>query len=214
VNRFLWTDDRVAVLRELYPNTRTTAIAQRLGASVASVHTKASKLGLKKTREYMSAEHGAHARLVGVATRIKPGAVSWNKGLHYMPAGNGATRFKPGQRPHNTAQVGALRVNADGYLDVKVGDFPDAPWKNWERVHRLVWIEAHGPIPSGFVVAFKPGRKTVVRDEITLDALELVPKVEIMKRNTVHRHGPEIARLSQIKGAIVRQINRRERERA
>lgn len=42
-----------------------------------------------------------------------------------------------------------------------------------------------------------------------LENLECISRRELMLRNTVHRHGPEIAALSQLRGALKRQINRR-----
>ncbi|MBK7822969.1 MAG: HNH endonuclease [Tessaracoccus sp.] len=209
-----WTGPDLAVLRERYPTTRTPELARLLERPVASVYTKALQLGLRKTAAYMSESHGPHLAAAGVATRRKAGDTPWNRELHYMPTGNGETRFKPGQAPHNTLPLGSYRISGDGYLQLKVSENSGSPSKRWRSVHELVWIEAHGPVPAGHVVVFRPGRRTQTLAEITLDAVELVNRAEMMRRNTVHRHGPEIARLSQIKGAIVRQINRREREQA
>jgi hypothetical protein len=85
-------------------------------------------------------------------------------------------------------------------------------YKNWVPVHRLVWIEHHGPIPAGHAVAFKPGQHTSVLEEITLDRLELVSRAELMRRNTYHKYPKEIAQLIQLRGALQRQINKRERQ--
>ena len=37
----------------------------------------------------------------------------------------------------------------------------------------------------------------------------MVTRAELMRRNSVHNRGPEIARIHQLKGAIMRQINKR-----
>lgn len=150
----------------------------------------------------------------GGGTRFQPGQAAWNKGLHYQPGGRSEeTRFKPG-RPASAARnyrpVGSLRLSRDGCLERKVTDDPSVvPAKRWVGVHRLVWSAAHGPVPDGHAVAFLPGRRTTIEAEITLDALELVTRQELMQRNTYHNYGPEIAKAIQLRGAINRQINKR-----
>lgn len=107
--------------------------------------------------------------------------------------------------------IGSLRVNSDGYLDRKVRD-KGLPQRRWEGVHRLLWRKAHGPIPRGHAVAFRAGRRTTDLDKITLDALELVSRQELMRRNSYHTNYPkEIGLVIQLRAALVRQINRRER---
>lgn len=138
------------------------------------------------------------------------GVTSWNKGrkgINYE--GCKATQFKTGQLPHTWRPIGTLRINADGYLDRKVSDTGYAP-RDWAGVHRLVWSEAHGPIPAGHVVVFKPGRRTTELGKITLDALELITRRELMLRNSIHtKYPPELVKLVQLTGAINRQINKR-----
>ena len=97
-----WTESDLAVLRDRYPTTRTPELARLLERPLASVYTKALQLGLRKTAAYMSESHGSHLAAAGVATRRKAGDTPWNRGLHYTPTGNGETRFKAGQAPHNT----------------------------------------------------------------------------------------------------------------
>jgi hypothetical protein len=76
-----------------------------------------------------------------------------------------------------------------------------------------VWIEAHGPVPAGHAVCFKPGRRSTVLEEITLDALDLVHRRDLMQRNSVHRLPKPLAQLVQLRGALNRKINARERAR-
>lgn len=80
----------------------------------------------------------------------------------------------------------------------------------WKPVHRLVWERANGPIPAGHAVVFRPGRKTADPELITLDAIELVTRAELMKRNTIHRYGPEIASIQKLRGSIRRRIKQAE----
>jgi hypothetical protein len=107
--------------------------------------------------------------------------------------------------------VGTLRINGDGYLDRKVTDV--GPSRHcWVAVHRLVWIAAHGPIPSGHVVTFKPGRHSTELISITADGLECISRGTLAQRNHPRSKSPELARLVQLKGAITRQVNRIHKE--
>ncbi len=209
-----WSPSAIAILREVYPHMPTARIAAQLGRDIKTVYAKACALGLRKSPELL-AEHGRHARAGerGIASRFRPGNVPWNKGRHFDPGGRcHETRWGPGHRPHTWRPVGSTRVNPDGYLQRKVSETGYAP-RDWIAVHRLVWEAAHGPMPPGHVVVFRPGRRTTDEAAITLDAVELITRQELMRRNSVHtRLPPELARITQLRGALVRQINRRARE--
>jgi hypothetical protein len=72
-------------------------------------------------------------------------------------------------------------------------------------VHRLVWLAAGREIATGHVVVFKDGDKR----KFALDNLEMVSRADLMRRNSFHQYGPEIASIVQLRGAITRQINKR-----
>jgi len=210
-----WSDQDIALLKASFPERRTDELAAELGRPYGAVAQKAAALGLRKSAAYL-ASPDAH-RLdgkKGMGTRFAKGQQAWNKGTNYQPGGRAReTQFKPG-RPahaaHNYQPIGALRINADGYLEIKVTDDPAIlPARRWVAVHRAVWIAANGEVPPGHVVVFRPGRHSTAVDEITLDAVELVTRCELMLRNTVHRYGPEVAKLIQLRGALNRQINKR-----
>ncbi|NKF57495.1 HNH endonuclease [Ralstonia solanacearum] len=119
-------------------------------------------------------------------------------------------RLKPGHTSHRHKPVGSERISC-GYLQRKLYDTGYAP-ADWVNVHRIVWEEANGPIPSGHVVCFLPDRKTTVLSLITADALELVSRVELARRNHPLSKSPEFNQLVQLKSAITRQVNRIARE--
>lgn len=217
--RTFWTEEQIALLREFYPHFHTSKVAQAVGRPIEQCYKKAQHLGLSKTARYLASDDAcrvsASRRTPAMqATQFKPGQTSWNKVTHYTAGGRSAeTRFKPGRLAHearNYVPIGSLRPSKDGYLERKVTDDPSlVPARRWVAVHRLVWIEANGPVPDGHVVVFRPGRRTTVLEQITLDALELVTRTELMKRNTLHNRYPkEVVQLMQLKGAINRQINR------
>jgi hypothetical protein len=212
-----WREDELSMLRARYADAPAAEIAKELGCKIHIVYAKAHELGLQKSDAFH--EGPASGRLkpghqIGTQTRFVKGGVSHNKHIKgYDPGGRSReTRFKKGQRPINWLPIGAYRVNSLGYLDTKVREDRKGAL-NWEGVHRLAWIETHGPIPPGHVVAFKPGRRTVDPKKITADALELITNAENGRRNIFHNRYPKaIGELIHLKAQITKQIRRRERE--
>jgi len=207
-----WTPAEDAIIRERYPDLTAAEVADLIKRSVKAVYTHANELGVHKQPEWIAdrarrrsldPNHG------GRASRFTPGQPPWNKGMPYDAGGRSKeTRFRPGQRQGRALAlwqpIGALRINADGYLQRKIND--DKPYyKRWRAEHLLVWEAANGPLPAGHAIVFKDGD----RFNFAIDNLECIPRRELMKRNTVHRHGHEIAALTQLRGALKRQINRR-----
>ncbi|MBP9032546.1 MAG: HNH endonuclease [Pseudomonadales bacterium] len=209
-----WTDAERDVLRALYADTPTAAIAARLGRSIQTVYTNAYKLGLKKTDTFLAS--GMAGRTYdgrGASTRFAPGHRTWNKGRHYIPGGRAPqTQFKPGNRPHTWRPVGTYRVRHDGYLEVKLTDTGYTP-HDWRAVHRAVWEAEHGPTPAGHIVVFKPGRRTAALDEITLDAVELITRQELMRRNSIMRYPPELRQTMKLLAKVKRTIRGKDEER-
>lgn len=217
-----WTEQDIDALRRLYPDYTAEVVAKVLDRHPGSVHAKAAHLHIRKSEAFLASvrsgrvQRGQQDPRV-VATRFKPGLAPWNKGKSYQAGGRSAeTQFKP-RRPEesrNYLVIGSHRISSkDGYLERKVTDDPTlAPARRWVAVHRLVWEVAHGPIPRGHVVCFKPGQRTSVLEELTVDRLECISRTELIQRNHPRNKHPEYARLVQLKGAITRQANRINRE--
>jgi hypothetical protein len=210
-----WSPQEESLLRELYPDTPTHLIGPKLGRDLKSVHTKASQMGLHKSAAYLDSPFAGRIRPgsnIGGKARFKPGNVPWTKGIKGYQAGGRSrqTQFKPGQEPHNAKPIGAYRISDGGYLSRKVASMgPGKCKQNWMGVHRLVWMEANGPIPHGYAVVFKLGMHTTQLEQITLDRLELVTRAELMKRNSVHNLPKELAQVVQLRAVLIRQINKR-----
>lgn len=221
MTRGRWNPIELEVLWLFYPNSRTDDIAAALGRKISTVYNKAAALGLVKSPEFL-ASPDAH-RLdgkKGTGTRFQKGHVTWNtgtKGICGLHPNTVRTHFKKGGRlgaaQHNYVPIGSERISKDGYLERKVTDDPNlVPARRWVAVHRLVWEAANGPIPAGHAIAFLPGRRTADVALITPDALELVSRAELARRNHPRNRSPELAKLVQLKGAITRQVNRIARE--
>lgn len=212
MSRKTWTEDEIAVLQELYPYTRSKDIAERLGCTTQQVLDKAWRLGLKKSREAiarMAREAIEQPEHPGRRTQFKKGVEPWNKGTHYQAGGRSAeTQFKAGTRNGRAAinwmPIGSERVRSDGYLERKLTD-TGVTRRDFVCIHHIIWREAGREIPPGHALVFKDGNKR----NFALDNLELVSRAELMRRNSVHNYGPEIARIHQLQGAITRQINKR-----
>lgn len=189
---------------------RTDEIAKALGLTIAQVYSKAKRMNIKKSQAFLdSAESGRTNGTCGRSTRFKPGQASWNKGISYQAGGNSVkTQFKAGNKPMNWKPVGTMRINSDGYLDKKVNDLPGPNHIRWHPVHRLVWIEANGAVPDKHMIVFKPGMKTTVLEEITLDRIECISRADNARRHQPYSRGKEFGYLTRLKGAITRHVNR------
>jgi hypothetical protein len=218
--RLRWTEAELAHLRQHYPHRRTDEVAHEIGRSYGCTAGKAASLGLRKSAAYLASPE-AH-RLDGKrgsGTRFQAGHTSWNKGTKGLVGVQEACRanhFKPGRpacEARNYRPIGSLRINGGGYLERKVTDEPTlVPARRWVAEHRLVWEAANGPMPAGHVVVFREGRRTTDIEKLTLDAVELVSRKELMSRNTLHNMPKPLAELVQLRGVLTRQINRKAKE--
>lgn len=213
----LWSAAADALLQQIYPHRSTAVVARQLRRSMCAVSARAGKLGLVKSDAYLASPAACRLRRgdnVGAAYRFPKGHVPQNKGLRRPGWSAGrmkTTQFKQGQRNGMAAQhwmpVGSTRL-CDGYVYRKVSDTPNVPWtRNWVVEHVRIWTEAHGPMPPKHAIAFANGDRTDIR----LDNLELIPRSELMRRNSVHQLPKPLVRTIQLLGALQRQIRRRER---
>lgn len=217
--RVKWTPEMDARLRELYPHARTYDVAEKMGLRVSQINARAFLLRLLKSREYLASEQSGRRRAgcTPNAGTFKPGHATWNKGMNYAAGGRSVmTQFKPGERSGRAAvlwrPIGHERITKNGTLQRKVSDTGNTP-RDYKSVHSIVWEAAHGPIPSGHVVIFRPGTATTKSAEITLEKLELVSRAELMRRNSRHtRYPPELNSLMYLKGALTRKINERTKQ--
>lgn len=218
MRRRFWTTDEVDELRRLYPDHTAEVVGKVLGRATGSVHQKALELGIGKSAAFKASDRSGRIqrgrqdpRLA--ATQFRKGDSPWNKGVHWDAGGRSAeTRFSAGQKPHNTLPIGSYRINKEGHLQRKVSEASGCNSKRWRCVFELVWIEANGPVPAKHIVVFKPGMRTAVLEEITLDKVECISMAENARRNHPRNRDPELGRLVQLKGAITRQVNRISRE--
>lgn len=219
MNRRMWTADELAVVRELYPNTLTAAIARKLGngRTAGKVYAIARKLRLHKSAEFMASSDACRLRRgdnVGAQFRFGKGHVPANKGLRrpgFAPGRMKETQFKKGQFPVNRDPefyvLGALRVNTDGYIDMRVSFEKGA--LGWKALHTILWEDANGPVPVGYALCFKDRDKL----NVELANLELLSRADLLRRNSIHNLPPALRRTINTLGALKRRINREEQNR-
>ncbi len=215
--RRIWTAAEVAHLRATYADTLTATIALDLGRSVSKVYAKAADLGLRKSDAYLASPDACRLRRgdnVGIACRFQKGHVPANKGLRRPGWGPEPMRrncFKPGQWPINRDPgfyvLGALRANTDGYIEMRISLELGA--HGWRALHRILWEDAHGPIPPGHVVRFKNGDTL----DCELANLELISRADLARRNSIHNLPQSlksaIMALGQFKRRVREESNRR-----
>ena len=176
-----WTDRQLAYLRKHYADMRAEDIAKRVRHTVGSVWRTASKLGLKKSPEFLAQWGHLVASTDGArANQFAKGQSPANKGKRideFMSEDgirrSSRTRFKAGHRPHNQRDIGTERVHSDGYVYLRTasGCVPK---------HRHVWEQAHGTVPEGYVVAFRDGN----RQNCDLTNLYLLSRADNARRRT------------------------------
>ncbi len=209
-----WSTAEIDQLKAGYANTITADLARIIGRTTSSVNNMAVAIGLKKSHEHVAGLLKARAeKLVSLGLgRFCSGHETWNKGKRLPGHGDPRTFFKSGNVPHTHKPIGSTRLDKDGHVFVKVAD-TRVKRDDWKPAHVLAWIKAKGQIPRGHVVVFRPGMKTSILHEITVDRLECIDRVELMRRNSVHsKYPPEIAKLQQLRGVLTRQINKRAKE--
>lgn len=205
-----WTERQLAVLREHYADTPIKQMEQSTGHNRDSIYRKASSMGLQRSLEVI-AEQGriASQHPKAVASRFKKGQAPANKGKRqtdFMSAEGiertKATRFKPGQQPHNTRPVGYERIDDDGYVLIKVeGE------RKMTHKHRHVWRQHHGEIPDGYCVSFRDGNK----QNCDISNLFLISR-EDNARRTIEAETPEQRRARADKAAAtLREQDRKDR---
>lgn len=206
IRRKAWTDTDDAAIRRGYPDGDVPALAVSLGRTVGAIQQRARNIGVRKSAEFKRAQGIAIAALK--LGQFKPGHITWNAGRKgWQPGGRSkASQFKAGKIPPNRREVGALRMAEDGFIYIKMRE----GLRQWVQLSHYAWFLAHGDWPAkGEIVRASNGDT----HDTQAHNLEKLTRAENMRRNSYHtNYPPEVARLVQIKGAIMRQVNRINRE--
>lgn len=110
-----------------------------------------------------------------------------------------ATRFVKGREPHNTNEIGEVVIrkridrNEPAYKWIKTST-------GMVMLHHYNWTQANGPIPKGYILAFKSGDTM----NCEVENLMLITREQNMQRNTIHRYPDELKEVIRLKGKIKR----------
>lgn len=187
-------------LREHYPHISTPSVAEIIGVSALCVSNRARRLGLRKTPERLKQLLSPQA--------FQRNHETWARWREKQ------TNPIPRKRKQNTYERVGDHSIQNGVLMILIrGNRKKRTRTKWISMHRHIWEAANGPVPAGHVVSFKPGRATTVEAEITLDAIEVLSRGDLMRRNSFRTHlDPETCRLVQLQGVLSRRIRRLSKE--
>ena len=109
----------------------------------------------------------------GRTGQFEKGFKPWNIGIKGLTKPNSG-QFKKGLEPINSRPIGSERLNADGYVYVKVGE----PSK-WKLKHRLTYEKHYGELSKNDVILFADQD----RQNFNIDNLVKVSKAQVLKLN-------------------------------
>ena len=208
MNRKVWTDQELDILKEMYYDHFAEEIAAILGRGKPSIYCKARQLGLDCNPEKIRRAGSIGTKHPNaMAHRFSKGSTPANKGKRVSPeiyAKMQPTMFKKGQVSHNHREVGSERVNVDGYLEIKVAE----PNK-WRPKNRVIWEAAYGEIPQGCNIQFKDHNPL----NCTLENLYIISREDQMaKENSFYAKYPkELQEVIHLKGVVNRAIHKAQR---
>lgn len=200
--RHNWTDAQLVLLGDKWPNTTAATIATLIGVSASQVYSQAKRMELKKSAEFLASPASGRmtkGSTLGMATRIKPGNVPWTKGMKGVRLGI-ATEFKPGSVPVNRQEVGALRINSMGDIDIKVSEGKN----QWLSLRRYVWEQVHGPIPEGMCIVpmdYDPHNTQI-------ENLKMVDRAGNVHHNLLGKYPKELRNVMALGGRLRNQITK------
>ena len=209
-----WTPETEELMTLLYPHAMPGEMEALLGLERMPVLSKASAMGLKKTKALLSRMASVRqARLrerqgeeLYRQTRYLPGNVPWHTGTKGQHTGGGATRYARGHKPATLLPVGAVRVRTISGVPNVLMEKVAQPDK-WRQVLHLVWEHANGrPVPHNHIITFKDG----CRHNLNPDNLQLLNRTEWALRISPLCNPdlpPEHADVLRLRGALTRGIN-------
>lgn len=144
-----------------------------------------------------------HHLKTGLDGRFPKGNTPFNKGKKGV-GGWEPTQFKQGNKPWNYKPVGTERINADGYVDVKIAD----P-RTWKAKHVIMWEQVNGKVPKGHCLIFADGNQL----NVTLENLLLVSRsaLGILNRRGLITNDAELTKTGVMVADIYLKIGERKR---
>lgn len=195
------------LIRMLYPTVPSRFLSDYLGLTKSQLYNRVHNMGVKKNPRIKYLQNRALRLNSGMNYRFQPGQEAFNKGMKMnseLYAKVAPTMFKPGHKPVNTREDHATSIRADKtgreYSYTKIKD------SKWVLTHRLIWEQAHGPIPVKHMVRFIDGNTM----NLNLSNLECIPMGENAIRNSIHRFSGELQKVIRLKAKLNKQIKNKQ----
>lgn len=187
----IWTEEEKKYLANITPGHHYKEIQELMN----------KKFDLKLTLGQIKGAIGRYNLNTGFTGQFKKGDKAWNKGKKGIYSkGSEKTWFKKGRIPPNHRKVGSERINAYGYIEVKVAESD-----KWRLKHQLVWEKYHGPIPQGNVIIFADRNK----QNLDIDNLILVSNKQllILNQNNLIKNDTQLTKTGVIIADLYGKIN-------
>jgi hypothetical protein len=210
----------VEILR-LYPDHSSSEIAGLFGVAVSKIYMTAKRYGVKKSPTFLASPLSGRIQkgeCRSPDTQLKKGHVPFTKGKKQSDYCKGkslernmATRWKKGNKPCNTKFDGAVTVrhfwtvSPGGVIPYKMIRISEG---KWESLHRYLWEQANGKIPSGYNVVFKDGNTL----NCVIENLECISNAELMRKNSYRQYPRELQELIETRNKLVKTIKINEYE--
>lgn len=203
--RKAWLTGELALLAQYYPDHLSRDLAKAFGCTLSQLYKQANQLGLSKSKEFITQNTKENLKKPGhgfVATQFKPGQVPPNKGVKgFCAPGSEKGHFRKGHKSSNYLEVGSLRINGDGYLDIKLHD----GLRGWYSLAMYSWFLETGRYPDpGMCLRFKDGDYHNTQYE----NLQLISRQDNMRLNTIQRYPQELRVVMQLGGRLRNQIQK------
>lgn len=191
------------LIKILYPYVPTNELAEYMNISVKQLYQRTFSLGVKKNPIIKYKMNKGLILTAGRNSRFQKGHQPFNKGKKMnveVYSKVQKTMFKKGNKPANTKEPNATSIRTDKggrmyyYSKIKDG--------MWVLTHRLMWEQAHGPIPAKHIVRFIDGDTM----NLQLSNLECIPMSENANRNTIHRFPDDLKKVIRLKAKLNKHI--------
>ena len=209
-----WTPEALAEFDCRYPGELTAELARDLGRTVPALYHRAKLRGIGKSEAFFASPNSGRTNgQRGMSSRFLPGHTPANKGIIGWQAGGRSveTQFKKGQKSINELPVGSHRRTTKERHWCRKVQAHGTQRQRWIPIHKLIWIEHHGPIPPKHVVRFKDGNPGATPADVVIENLECISMVENMRRNSIQNLPEAVVDVIQQRGRLNREINRQRR---
>lgn len=199
-NQRQWTTEEVQLLRDLYPIKSAMTIGAMINRSRTSVSSKANQLKIRKADDWATNPEAKRFFKGHMHTLNRKPHNKGKKQSDYLTEEQikriKQTQFKKGSKPSHTMPVGTIITRTNNLR--KTYKFLKIDEKKWIFLHHKIWIEAHGEIPKGHVIAFKD-KDTM---NVTLENLYAISKEQHCNNNRDSKYPMELREIIRLKNKL------------